>query len=174
MQEPYERLAERFEREQEPRQRDNLLVLAADAALNAGQPEEAERLRRRLLELNPHHLLRPFASFADALQSPDIKDLLADLRRQYPPEYAQRLVSSAGEPSAAALSSGNGRRGSTPSPPRRDTPPSSPYEHYQLPAVPPGRGFESWSAAIAQVIFWLVLAAAGAAAVYVLGAPFFR
>jgi hypothetical protein len=173
MQQAYEQLAERFEREQEPRQRDNLLVLAADAALTAGQPEEAERLRRRLLELNPHHLLRPFASFADALQSPDIKDLVADLRRQYPPEYAQRLVGAAGEYTGAATS-GNGRRGSTPSLPRRETVPSSPYEHYQLPAVPPGRGFESWSGAVAQGIFWIVLASAVAAAVYVLGVPFFR
>jgi hypothetical protein len=173
MQQVYERLAQRFEREQEPRQRDNLLVLAADAALTAGAPQEAERLRQRLLELNPHHLLRPFASFADALQSQDIKDLLADLRRQYPPNYAKRLLGEAGDNGTAAPVADGRRPGSAPVAPRREPPPQSPYERYELP-VPAGRGFESWSPMAAQAIFWIALLAACAAALYVLGVPFFR
>src|SRR5262249_9597661 len=70
------------------RQRDVFLVLAADAALAAGQRDQAERLRQRLLALNPHHLLKPFATLAQALQSPDIQEFVADLRRQCPPEAA--------------------------------------------------------------------------------------
>jgi len=80
----YEELAEAHDRKRETRQRDWFLVLAADAALSLGQRDRAERLRRRLLALNPHHLLRPFPSMADALQSPDIQRFVEDLRRQHP------------------------------------------------------------------------------------------
>lgn len=174
MQQTYEQLAERYERQQEPRQRDNLLVLAADAAFNGGQAAEAERLLRRLLELNPHHLLRPFASFAEALQSPDVRDLLADLRRQYPPEYVERLLGKmerTAAPSAPATPgvSGNGPRVSSP-PPRRDAKPPSPYERYEPPL--PAREPEAWNRVIAQSLFWLALLSAAALAVYVLGGPF--
>jgi hypothetical protein len=173
MQQTYEQLAERYERQQEPRQRDNLLVLAADAAFNGGQAAEAERLRRRLLELNPHHLLRPFASFAEAVESPDVRDLLADLRRQYPPEYVERLLGKMERnmaPSASATPpvSGNGPRVS--SPPRSGAKPPSPYERYEPP--PPAREPEAWNHVIAQSLFWLALVSAAALAVYVLGGPF--
>jgi hypothetical protein len=166
MQQTYEQLAERYERQQEPRQRDNLLVLAADAAFNAGQAAEAERLRRRLLELNPHHLLRPFASFAEAFQSPDVRDLLADLRRQYPPEYVQRLL---GKSEAKAVPSGNGPR-IPPPPPRHGSKPPSPYERYE--PAPPTRQPEAWNRVISQMLFWLALLLAGGLAVYILGEPF--
>ena len=46
--EMYEDLANHFARQGESRQRDHCLILAADAALSAGQPDEAERLRKRL------------------------------------------------------------------------------------------------------------------------------
>jgi hypothetical protein len=87
----YEELANRFTRQHEPRFRDHCLVLAADAALAAGRAEEAERLRQRLLEANPHHLLRPYASMAEAVQAPDVQEYVADLRRQWPPEFVQKL-----------------------------------------------------------------------------------
>lgn len=87
----YEELAERHARQNEARQRDLFLVLAADAAWSLGRREEAERLRQRLLAVNPNHLLRPFASFAEALESPDIQVFVADLRRQFPPETAEQL-----------------------------------------------------------------------------------
>lgn len=174
MQQTYEQLAERYERQQEPRQRDNLLVLAADAAFNGGQATEAERLRRRLLELNPHHLLRPFASFAEAVQSPDVRDLLADLRRQYPPEYVKRLLGKternmAPAPPPGPAASGNGPRMS--SPPPAGAKPSSPYERYDPPPLP-AREPEAWNRAIAQILFWLALLSALALLVYVLGGPF--
>ncbi len=87
----YEELAELHERRREARQRDLFLVLAADTAHSAGQGERAERLRQRLLLANPHHLLRPFTSFAEALGSPDIQGLVEALRKQFPPDAAEQL-----------------------------------------------------------------------------------
>jgi hypothetical protein len=72
--------------------RDRFLVLAADAALAAGQDQEAERLRDHLLELNPHHMLRPFASLREALSSADVESYLRELRGNYPPGAARRLL----------------------------------------------------------------------------------
>ena len=88
----YEELATWYDRQGQANLRDWFLVLAADQALGQGHPERAERLRRRLLQVNPHHLVRPFASFAEALQSADVKGYVADLRRNYPPESAQQLL----------------------------------------------------------------------------------
>lgn len=87
----YEELADRFVAQHEPRFRDHCLVLAADAALAADKPQEAERLRQSLLQHNPHHLLRPFASMSEAMQAPDVQEYVADLRRQWPPEFVQKL-----------------------------------------------------------------------------------
>ncbi len=91
----YEEFADKYDRQGDARQRDLFLVLAADAAYTAGIADQADRLRRRLLELSPHHLLRPFASFADALHSSDIQDYLVNLRRQFPPA---QLLASTGDP----------------------------------------------------------------------------
>lgn len=88
----YEELANHYARHGESRQRDNCLVLAADAALGADMPEEAERLRKRLLLTNPHHLLRPYGSMAEAMLSVDVRDFVADLRKQLPPETVAKLV----------------------------------------------------------------------------------
>jgi hypothetical protein len=88
----YEDLADWYDRSAQAKLRDWFLVLAADAALAAGQADEAERLRGRLLHANPHHLLKPYASFAEALQSRDVQGYVADLRRTYPPEAAGRSL----------------------------------------------------------------------------------
>ena len=88
----YEDLARRYERRNDLRLRDAFLLLAADVAHDAGRPEEAERLRIRMLEVNPNSLLRPFPTFPAALGSLDIQDYLADLRKQFPPEEAERLL----------------------------------------------------------------------------------
>jgi hypothetical protein len=74
--------------------RDRFLLLGATALLTSGQREEAEKLRLRLLELNPSHLLKPFASLADALKSRDILDYIDGLRRSYPPQTAEQLLES--------------------------------------------------------------------------------
>ena len=60
----YADLAELYDRQGQPKHRDWFLVLAADAAVSAQQPAEADQLLGRLLSVNPHHFLRPFGSFA--------------------------------------------------------------------------------------------------------------
>src|ERR1043165_1904458 len=92
LQRMYEELANKYAQQGEARQRDHCLVLAADAALTAGQPDQAERLRKRLLMTNPHHMLRPFTSMAEAMQSSDVLDYVADLRRHWPPEVVEKLL----------------------------------------------------------------------------------
>src|SRR6516165_1384762 len=89
--EVYQELADWYEQRGQAQMRDRFLVLAADAALTAGKPEEAERLRQRLLRQNPHHLLKPYASLAEALKAPDVQGYVADLRRSYSPETAEHL-----------------------------------------------------------------------------------
>jgi hypothetical protein len=74
--------------------RDRFLLLGAAALLSSGRREEAEKLRLRLLELNPSHLLKPFASLSEALKSRDIVDYIEGLRRSYPPQTAEQLLES--------------------------------------------------------------------------------
>jgi hypothetical protein len=90
--EVYEELADGYARQGLEQLRDRFLVLAADAALAAGKADEAERIRVRLLEHNPHHLLKPFASLAEALKTPDVQNYVSGLRRGYPPESAASLL----------------------------------------------------------------------------------
>jgi hypothetical protein len=90
----YADLAELYERQGQPKQRDWFLVLGADAALAAGRADEADRLIARLLSLNPHHFLKPFASFAEALRSPDVQGYVGNLRGSYPPDKAEQLLQS--------------------------------------------------------------------------------
>ena len=86
----YRELADWYERQHQPQMRDRFLVLAADAALTAGRPDEAERLRLRLLKVNPHHMLKPFGSYAQALKTPDVLTYVKDLRVNYPAERGRR------------------------------------------------------------------------------------
>lgn len=88
----YEQLADKYHAKGKFPERDRFLILAADAAWNAGQPDTAEGLRRRILEHNPNHLLRPYASFAEALKSADILAYVQQLRRGYPRERALELL----------------------------------------------------------------------------------
>jgi hypothetical protein len=86
----YKELADWHERQGQPQMRDRFLVLAADTALSAGRRVEADLLLARLLRSNPHHMLRPYGSLADAMASPDVKKYVAELRRNYPPEKAEK------------------------------------------------------------------------------------
>ena len=92
IQRTYADLAELYERQGQPKHRDWFLVLAADAALSANQPAEADRLLGRLLSVNPHHFLKPFGSFAEALRSPDVQGYVGNLKRTYPPPKAEQLL----------------------------------------------------------------------------------
>jgi hypothetical protein len=96
----YQALADWHERQQQAQLRDRFLLLAADAALTAGQPDAAEHLRLRLLQHSPHHMLKPFASFAEALRSPDVQGYLSDLRDTYPLELARQMLDSLQDGSA--------------------------------------------------------------------------
>jgi hypothetical protein len=90
----YEDLADGYDRHHQPRMRDLFLMLAADACLRSSQGDKAELFRRRLLDLNPNHRLKPYASFAEACQYPEMKRELEELRAKYPPEVAQQLLES--------------------------------------------------------------------------------
>ena len=88
----YLELSDYYDQRGEAQSRDRFLVLAADAALAAGQRPEAEALRQRLLTLNPHHLLKPFSSFEEALKSRDVADYISALKRRHPPEQVAKLL----------------------------------------------------------------------------------
>ena len=111
--------------------RDRFLVLAAAAAQSAGRSDEGEQLRQRLLQGNGSHLLRPFASLAEALGSPDVQAYIEDLRQEYPPHAAEDLLASVRasaplSPGPLPLDRGEGRM---PAPQRRSQralPPTAP------------------------------------------------
>jgi hypothetical protein len=86
----YAQLAEEHQKRDRPQERDRFLLLAADAALTAGKRDVAENFRKTLLTRNPNHLLKPYASLGEALESPDIATYVQELRRTYPPERVQR------------------------------------------------------------------------------------
>jgi hypothetical protein len=88
----YRELADDYERRDQPQFRDRFLVLAADAALSSGDEGESEIIRQQLLAVNPHHLLKPYASFAQAMQVADIQMYVSALRRDYPTDVATRLL----------------------------------------------------------------------------------
>src|SRR5262245_63146051 len=88
----YRELAEGYGRQGQAQMRDRFLVLAADAALAAGQKDEAERLRGRLLQHNPHHLLKPYSSFAEAMKSADVQNYVGALRRSHPYDKAETML----------------------------------------------------------------------------------
>lgn len=88
----YVELAEIYEEQGQPQMRDRFLLLAADSALSCGQPDEAERLRKRFLAANPHHIVKPYSSFAQALCAPDVQNYVSNLRKNYPEEVAQDLL----------------------------------------------------------------------------------
>jgi hypothetical protein len=128
----FEELSDRFAAQGQLRQRDHCLVLAADAALSAGESDEAERLRQKLLQQNRHHLLRPYGSMAEAMQSPDIRAFVADIRRQWPADQARAMHAAgpADDAPVAAVGTSDGRAEAiappTPPPPTMAPPESRP------------------------------------------------
>jgi hypothetical protein len=180
----YEELAAREPLRGGTAQRDRFLVLAADAAWTADQPAETERLRQRLLHGNPHHLFKPYHSWAEALQSPDIRSYLGDLRKNCPVEKAEQLLREkpAAEPAAAAAAAEPEPEEPAvlrlQSPPEKPAPPTLPAPFVAAP-VSPAAGTEDdepeqaradvW---IATGLFVLILAIAVALAGYTLVWPF--
>jgi hypothetical protein len=88
----YRELADLYQQQGQSQLRDRFLLLAALAAHESGNSSEADRLRQRLLQYNPHHLVKPFSSFADAMRSPDVQTYVRDLKQSYPPETAQQML----------------------------------------------------------------------------------
>src|SRR5262245_55902959 len=88
----YEALADGHERRGEPRLRDVFLALAAESFASHALPDQAERVRQKLLTHSPYHLLKPYSNFTESLRSSDVLDYLADLRQQFPPETATRML----------------------------------------------------------------------------------
>ena len=121
----YRDLADYHERQGLDQLRDRFLILAAASAQSAGQSEEAEHLRQRLLRNGDHHLLRPFASMAQAMCAPDIQACVEELRLEYPVHAAEDLLASVRGPVPQA------QRGST-----RVLPPTAPVIDLNRPAEP--------------------------------------
>jgi hypothetical protein len=90
----YGELADGYAERDQPQFRDRFLILAADAALSAGDRDEAERCRQRLLSANPNHLLKPYHSFAQAMEAADVRAYVEDLRGKYPADVAAGLQQS--------------------------------------------------------------------------------
>lgn len=88
----YVQLADESQRLGRSEDRERFLLLAADAALQGGQPDEAERFRRNILANNPNYFLKPYASFADAMKTPDILKYVQDLRKHYGPAQAEKWL----------------------------------------------------------------------------------
>jgi len=87
-------LTDIYELRDEPKMRDRFLILATDAAFAAGQAQEAERLLQRLLQLSPHHMLKGYHTFAEAVRADPVRVYLADLKQNYPLDVAQNLLES--------------------------------------------------------------------------------
>jgi hypothetical protein len=127
----YQELARGYNTQGQDQVRDRFLVLAADAALGGGRPDQAEQIREQLLDLNPHHLLKPFTTLSQALQSVDVQNYVEGLRRTYPLENAEQMLQQMrqeGEPpmTLAPLPESAPPRAPQPPTPRPPEPPPKP------------------------------------------------
>src|SRR5262249_55181187 len=90
----YLQLADESQRLGRAEDRERFLLLAADTAFQAGQLDEAERIRRNILAHNPNYFLKPYSTLAEALKTPDILKYVQDLRKHYPPGQAEKWLQS--------------------------------------------------------------------------------
>ncbi len=98
----YQELADWYEQQRDGPMRDRFLLLAAASLLSSGHNDEAEKIRLRLLKLNPNHLLKPFPSLAEAVKSRDVREYIDGLRRNYSPPAASQLLESVRGPSGGS------------------------------------------------------------------------
>src|SRR5580704_12096547 len=91
---PFLALVELYEQRDEPKMRDRFLILAADAAFASGQLQEAERLLQRLLQVSPHHMLKGYRTFAEAVSAEPVRVYIHDLKQNYPANIVQNLLES--------------------------------------------------------------------------------
>jgi hypothetical protein len=90
----YQELADWYEQQRDGPMRDRFLLLAAASLLASGHKDEVEKIRLRLLKLNPNHLVKPFPSMAEAVKSRDVREYIEGLRRNYSPPAASQLLES--------------------------------------------------------------------------------
>lgn len=165
----YQELAIRYERQNDARMRDVFYLLAADIAYSSGRHADAERIRNEMIDANPKSVVQPFSSFGDALKSMDIQDYLADLRRQFPPDEAEKLLTKVranplGQasdvkkvPSQRDTQEVIPMTARTVTMPAPNVPPrKSPYEQSPAPAPAPAAE-ETSSFGISLTMFWLFL-----------------
>ena len=168
----YQDLASWYAQKSDVPMRDRFLVLAADTLFSGGRHQDGEAVRRRLLELNPHHMLQPFASMAEAARSRDVRDYVDGLRRGYPPQAAEQLLDSlrgeTGEHSTLPPLEPTSVR---PVPPSPVATPAASWRNGWLdadgPDTPPG----AW---VCVALFAIMLAGGVILAGYVLAGPYFR
>ncbi len=178
----YRELAEREAERGAAQMRDRFLILAADAALAAGQTEEAEQLRQQLLQVNPHHLIRPYESFADAMQAPEVYSYVADLRTTYAPEQAEQMLQAQrdGEPVEAVPGPAEGPTIYPLAPPQPEAKTTPKSRVTVLPeAAPPEPPRDEETPSFLNVwvptgLFIIVLTVGLALAAYTLARPFVR
>lgn len=92
----YLHLAQASMRRRRPLVRDRMLVLAGVVAANMRLDEVAGYCRRVILQHNPQHLLRRWATIPEALLDEEFLAFLKQVRRKYPPEKAERMLDSLG------------------------------------------------------------------------------
>lgn len=89
----YLQVARISERRRKTMARDRFLLLAATAAVELGLGDVADRCREKILLHNPGHLVRRFDSLRAAVGDPGYEALVAQLRRKYPFERVEFLLS---------------------------------------------------------------------------------
>jgi hypothetical protein len=92
----YLHLASASERRRRPHVRDRLLVIAASIAARCELPRIAAYCRSKILEHNPQHLIRRWATVEEAMSDSDFLHLLRSVQRRYPLERAERLLDTLG------------------------------------------------------------------------------
>ena len=92
----YLHLARASGQRQRPLVRDKMLVLAGAVAAERGLEQVAACCRERVLSHNAGHLLGQYPTFAEALQDERFQAFLRKLRRDFPLEKAEHILSSLG------------------------------------------------------------------------------
>ena len=88
----YLHLARASRQRMRPHVADRLLIISGTIAARMKLPDIAAYCRRLVLDHNPNHLLRRWATFDAALRDDDFLPFLRVQQRRYPQERAERNV----------------------------------------------------------------------------------
>ena len=92
----YLHLAQASQRRRRPLVRDRMLLLSGVVAANLGLHKLSDYCRQEILQHNPRHLVGKWLSIPEALLDEEFLALLKTVRRRYPVERAEQLLSSLG------------------------------------------------------------------------------